>query len=455
MGRFSLGRPSIRIAGIGRFCPAFRRTRQDGSVLDPTLLREQPELLRDTLSRRGSGDLTVAAGRFDLVDQGWREMVHTVEQLKASRNAVSDAVKRAKQAGENADAFIAKGRQIGAEIAELEKKAAGLQGERDAVLYELPNILLPDVPGGGEDQNREIRSWGTPRASEGVKPHWEIGEALGIVDLARGAKVSGSGFVVFRGAGARLVRALMSWMLALHTGEHGYEEVWVPYLVSRQTMTGTGQLPKFEDDLYKVPDEDLFLIPTAEVPVTNLYRDEILDAARLPMALTAYTPCFRREAGSYGKDTRGLLRVHQFDKVELVRFCAPEDSPAQHELLTRQAESVLQALGLPYRVVLLAGGDTGVASAKTYDLEVWAPGVGKWLEVSSCSTFTDYQARRANIRYRPEGGGKPRFVHTLNGSGLAFPRTIAAILEHYQAPHGSVEVPAVLRPFMGGADRIG
>jgi seryl-tRNA synthetase len=424
-------------------------------VLDPALLREHPELLRDTLRRRGSADLSAATGQFEQVDQGWRAAIHAVEQLKAQRNTVSDAVKRAKQTGQSAEDSIRLGREIGQQIAELEKKAASLEGERDALLYQLPNILLPDVPSGGEDQNREIRAWGTPRPSDGVKPHWEIGEALGIINLARGAKISGSGFVVFRGAGARLVRALMNWMLALHTGEHGYEEVWVPDLVTRQTMTGTGQLPKFEDDLYKVPDEDLFLIPTAEVPITNLLRDEIIDAARLPLALTAYSPCFRREAGSYGKDTRGLLRVHQFDKVELVRFCAPEDSPVQHELLTQHAESVLQQLGLPYRVVLLAGGDTGVASAKTYDLEVWAPGVGRWLEVSSCSTFTDYQARRANIRYRPDGSGKPRFVHTLNGSGLAFPRTIAAILEHYQRPDGTVEVPSVLRSFMGGAEYLG
>jgi seryl-tRNA synthetase len=254
--------------------------------------------------------------------------------------------------------------------------------------------------------------------------------------------------------GARLVRALMNWMLTLHTTEHGYDEVWVPFLVNRTTMTGTGQLPKFEEDLYRVTADDLFLIPTAEVPVTNLLRDEIVDAARLPMGLTAYTPCFRREAGSHGKDTRGLLRLHQFDKVEMVRFCLPESSPEQHELLTRHAETVLERLGLPYRRVLLAGGDTGIASAKTYDLEVWAPGVGKWLEVSSCSTFTDFQARRSNIRYRPEGGGKPRFVHTLNGSGLAFPRTIAAILEHYQRPDGTVDVPDVLRPYLG-VDRIG
>jgi seryl-tRNA synthetase len=423
-------------------------------VLDPTLLREHPDALSDTLERRGSADLTAATDRFEFRDLKWREAVHAVEQLKARRNAVTDAVKRAKQAGESADALIAEGRQIGVEIAELEKTAAALDAERNELLYQLPNILLPDVPAGGEANNRELRHWGTPRPSAGVKPHWEIGEALGIIDLARGAKITGSGFVVFRGAGARLVRALMNWFLDVHTREHGYEEVWVPLLVNRQTMTGTGQLPKFEDDLYKVPDEDLFLIPTSEVPITNLLRDEIVDAAGLPMAMTAYTPCFRREAGSYGKDTRGIMRVHQFDKVELVRFSAPEDSPAQHALLTQHAESMLQRLGLPYRVMLLAGGDTGVASAKTYDLEVWAPGVGKWLEVSSCSTFTDYQARRANIRYRPDGGGKPRFVHTLNGSGLAFPRTIATILEHYQRPDGSVDVPEVLRPYFG-ADRIG
>jgi seryl-tRNA synthetase len=424
-------------------------------VLDPTLLREHPDALTDTLRRRGSADLNAATARFEAEDLRWRSAVHEVEQLKARRNEVSDSVKRAKQARENADTLIAEGRAIGELIAAKEVEVDRWQKAREELLYQLPNILLPDVPAGGEDCNIVLRTWGTPRPSDGVKPHWEIGEALGIIDFQAGAKITGSGFIVFRGAGAQLVRALMNWMLTLHTREHGYEEVWVPFLVNRATMTGTGQLPKFEDDLYKVPDEDLFLIPTAEVPVTNLLRDEILDAARLPMALTAYTPCFRREAGSYGKDTRGLLRVHQFDKVELVRFCAPEDSPVQHELLTRHAESVLQKLGLAYRVVLLAGGDTGVGSAKTYDLEVWAPGVGKWLEVSSCSTFTDFQARRANIRYRPEAGGKPRFVHTLNGSGLAFPRTLAAILENYLQPDGSVEVPEVLRPFLNDAKRIG
>jgi seryl-tRNA synthetase len=299
-----------------------------------------------------------------------------------------------------------------------------------------------------------VRSWGEPRPSDGVRPHWEIAAEHGLFDLERAAKISGSGFAVFRRDGARLVRALLNFFLDVHTGEHGYEEIWPPVLVNRASMTGTGQLPKFEDDAYRIADDDLYLIPTAEVPVTNLYRDEILDGADLPKSFCAYTPCFRREAGSAGKDTRGVLRMHQFDKVELVRYCAPEQSDAELATLLGHAESMLMRLGIPYRVKLLAAGDTGFSSAKTYDLEAWAPGVGAWLEVSSCSTFTDFQARRANIRYRPAKGEKPRFVHTLNGSGLAFPRTIACILEHYQQPDGSVLVPEVLRTYLG-SDRIG
>jgi seryl-tRNA synthetase len=313
----------------------------------------------------------------------------------------------------------------------------------------VPNVTLPDVPEGGEDDNVILRDWGTPRASAGLQPHWDVGARLGLFDLERGVKVSGSGFVVYRGQGARLVRALMNWFLDVHTGEHGYEEVWAPALVTRAAMTGTGQLPKFEDDAYAIAGDDLFLIPTAEVPVTNLYRDETLDAAQLPMGFCAYTPCFRREAGSAGKDTRGIQRLHQFDKVELVRYSTPEDSAAQLELLTGHAETLLQRLGLPYRVKLLAAGDTGFSSAKTYDLEVHAPGVDKWLEVSSCSVFTDFQARRANIRYRPAPKDKPRFVHTLNGSGLAFPRVIAAMLENFQQPDGSVALPEVLHAYAG------
>jgi seryl-tRNA synthetase len=285
-------------------------------------------------------------------------------------------------------------------------------------------------------------------------PHWEIGERLGLLDLPRGAKLSGSGFPVFVGAGARLARALIQFMLDLHVREHGYVEVAPPFLVRREIMQGTGQLPKFEDDLYRTATDDLFLVPTAEVPLTNLYRDEIVDAARLPIALAAYTPCFRREAGAAGKDTRGLLRVHQFDKVELVRFTAATESTAELERLTQHAETVLQRLELAYRVVLLAAGDTGFSAAKTYDLEAWAPGVGAWLEVSSASSFTDFQARRANIRSRRVRGDKPEFVHTLNASGVALPRTIAALLETRQQPDGSVTLPAALIPYMG-TDRLG
>jgi seryl-tRNA synthetase len=286
-----------------------------------------------------------------------------------------------------------------------------------------------------------------------VKPHWEIGAKLGIIDTERASKVSGSGFVFYRGAGTRLMRALLNFFMDVHSTEHGYEEVWPPQLVNRATMTGTGQLPKFEDDAYATRGDDMFLIPTAEVPVTNLYRDEIIDG-EMPMAFVAYSRCYRREAGSAGKDTRGILRTHEFDKVELVRYATPESSAEQLELLTRNAETILERLGIPYRRKLLAAGDTGFSSAMTYDLEAWAPGVGAWLEVSSCSNFTDYQARRANIRYRPAKGEKPRFVHTLNGSGLGFPRTVACILEHYQNDDGSVTVPEALRPYMG-TDRLG
>ncbi|HET7566047.1 MAG TPA: serine--tRNA ligase [Gemmatimonadaceae bacterium] len=418
-------------------------------MLDLKLVRDEADALRDALRRRGALDaLAPLVDRAVALERERRRLIQEVEERKAARNSASQEVARRKRAKENADDLIAETRALGDEIAQREAALTSADTELQQILLQLPNITLPSVPEGGESCNTIIRSWGTPRESEGVRPHWEVGEQLGILDLARGAKITGSGFIVFRGLGARLVRALMSFMLDVHTREHGYTETWVPFLVNRQAMTGTGQLPKFEDDAY-VTTDDLFLIPTAEVPVTNLYRDEVLEAAALPMGMTAYTPCFRREAGAHGKDTRGLIRVHEFDKVELVRYSTPEASEAQLELLTTQAESILQKLGLPYRVLLLAAGDTGFASAKTYDLEVWAPGVGKWLEVSSCSTFTDFQARRANIRYRPGAGERPRFVHTLNGSGLAFPRTIIAILEHYQRPDGTVTVPDVLRPYLG------
>jgi len=417
---------------------------------DARIFREQVELLRDAMRRRRKlDDLAPVLDRGVALELERRAVIQAVEERKAARNTSSQEVARRKKAGEAADDLIASGRELGEEIQRLENELARAEAELRDILLGVPNITLPDVPEGGEEANRIVRSWGTPRPADGVRPHWEIGEERGIIDLARGAKISGSGFIVFRGLGARLTRALMNFFIDVHVREHGYEEVWVPIVVNRASMTGTTQLPKFEDDMYALRDEDLFLVPTAEVPVTNLYRDEILESATLPRGFVAYTPCFRREAGAAGKDTRGLLRVHEFDKVEMVRYCTPEQGDEEHERLTRHAETLLERLGLPYRRVLLAAGDTGFGAARCYDLEVWAPGVGKWLEVSSCSTFVDFQARRANIRYRPSQGDKPRFVYTLNGSGLAFPRVIAAILEHYQQPDGSVTVPDVLRPYLG------
>jgi seryl-tRNA synthetase len=419
-------------------------------VHDLRMVRDNLASLREGMRRRGQlGALGPRIDRAEELDRDRRSLIQRADEQKAARNANSQEVARRKKARESADELIARTRALGDEIAALEQQLAAVEGELGDILIQLPNVPLADVPDGGEEANRVIRSWGTPRESEGVRPHWEVGEQLGILDLAAGATITGSGFIVLQRGGARLVRALMSFMLDLHTREHGYDEAWVPFVVNRETMTGTGQLPKFEDDAYRT-DDDLFLVPTAEVPVTNLLRGQILEASDLPRAITAYTPCFRREAGAAGKDTRGLIRVHQFDKVELVRFVTPESSPQELETLTGHAEHVLQLLGLPYRVLLLSAGDTGFSSAKTYDLEVWAPGVGKWLEVSSCSTFTDFQARRANIRYRPAPGEKPRFVHTLNGSGVAFPRTIIAILEHYQRPDGTVTIPEALRPYFGG-----
>lgn len=419
-------------------------------MLDIRLLRDDDAAVRDGLRRRGKLEsLGPVVDRAIAVDAERRSVIQAVEERKAARNAASQEVARRKKAGTDAADLIEQTRALGVEITRLESELAAAEAQLESLLYEVPNLTLADVPEGGEEDGRVLRSWGSPRESTGLKPHWDIGAALGLVDFARGAKITGSGFVVFRGRGARLTRALISLMIDEHVEHHGYEEVWVPFVVNRATATTTGQLPKFEDDMYAVREDDLFLVPTAEVPVTSLHRDETLDVAELPKAYVCYTPCFRREAGAHGKDTRGLLRVHQFEKVELVRLTTPEDASAQHELLTGHAEAILQKLELPYRVKVLAAGDTGFASGKTYDLEVFAPGVGTWLEVSSCSTFTDYQARRGNIRYRAGRGEKPRFVHTLNGSGLALPRTIAALLEHHQRPDGSVAVPEALRPYLG------
>ncbi len=413
-------------------------------------LRDQIGQLREAMRRRGKldvyGPILDEVETFDVLR---RRTIQAVEDLKARRNAATQEIGKLKAAKQDATAQMAAARAVGDEIGVLEVELGFTEQRLTDLLLGIPNITLPDVPEGDESQNRVVRSWGEPRATAGIKPHWEVGAALGILDLERGVKISGSGFVVYRGAGARLIRSFMNAMLDLHSGEFGYEELWVPVVVNRATMTGTGQLPKFEDDMYAVKDDDLFLIPTAEVPVTNLYRDEILDGTMLPRAFAAYSPCFRREAGSAGKDTRGVLRVHEFDKVELVRYCAPEQGEAELQLLLGHAEAVLQRLELPYRVLLLSAGDTGFASAKTYDLEVFAPGVGKWLEVSSISLFTDFQARRANIRFRPSPGEKPRFVHTLNGSALAFPRVFAALLEHHQRADGSVAVPEFLRRWFG------
>lgn len=418
------------------------------------MVREHIDALRAGMKRRGALDaLSPTIDRAVELDRSRRETIQAVEERKAARNAVTQQVGQRKRAGESADDLQLQSRALGEEISRLDRELADTESQLSAILLELPNVTLDEVPAGGEESNAVVRAWGTPREGARVSPHWEIGARLGLIDFERGAKISGSGFIVFRNKGARLVRSLMNLMLDVHTREHGYEETWVPVVVNRASMLGTAQLPKFEEDMYALKDEDAFLVPTAEVPVTNLYRDEILAESDLPKGLTAYSACFRREAGAAGKDTRGLLRVHEFDKVELVRYVTPETSAEQLELLTGHAEKILQLLELPYRVVRLASGDTGFASAHTYDLETYAPGVGKWLEVSSCSNFTDFQARRANIRYRPADGGKPRFIHTLNGSGLAFPRIIASILEHHQQEDGSVRVPAALSTYLG-AERL-
>ncbi len=423
-------------------------------MIDVRLLRQDPAGVRASLLRRGDPGLGDGLDAILEIDRSWRAVVAETERLKAERNAQNEEVAKRKRAKESADALLGQLKVSGEQVKALDAKARALEEALQNALLRIPNLPHAAAPTGGVEANRVLRSWGEPPRFEfAPKPHWEIAEALGLLDLARGAKLAGSGFPVFTGAGARLVRALLNLMLDLHTREHGYREVAPPYLVNRATLTGTGQLPKFEEDLYAVPRDDLFLIPTAEVPVTNLHRDEILEGAALPVATVAYTPCFRREAGAAGKDTRGLLRVHQFDKVELVRLCRPEQSDAEHELLTGHAEAVLRRLELPYRVVELATGDTGFSAARTYDLEVWAAGVGAWLECSSSSTFTDFQARRANIRFRPAPGAKPELVHTLNASGVAFARTIAALLENRQSADGTVSLPQALIPYFG-ADRL-
>ena len=419
-------------------------------MLDVRLVRHEPEAVRARLAVRGKPAETGA--QVDAVlalDAERRTLVSEGDERKARRNAVSAEVGARKRRGEDAGALVEEMRGVNDRIREVDTRLRELEAELDGLLLSIPNPPHESVPEGGEESNATVRTWGEKRTfSFTPRPHWEIAAELGMLDLAAGARIAGSGFPVYKAMGARLQRALIQLMLDLHTEEHGYVEVETPFVASRAAMTGTSQLPKFEDDAYRVESDDLFLIPTAEVPVTNIHREELLEPGRLPIAYTAYSPCFRREAGAAGKDTRGLLRLHQFDKVELVRFERPDDSEAALEQLTGHAERVLQLLELPYRVLLLAGGDLGFGSAKTYDLEVWAPGVDRWLEVSSCSLFRDFQARRAGIRFRPEAGAKPEFVHTLNGSGVALPRTVIAILENGQQEDGSVVVPQALRPYL-------
>jgi seryl-tRNA synthetase len=423
-------------------------------VIDIKLLRQDAGALRAALARRLDPGLAGTLDELDRLDRRRRELLAEVERIKAERNAASDEVARRKRAKEPAEELLATLKASGETVKRLDGETREVEAALDALLLTVPNLPLPEVPDGDASANVVVKEVGTrPSFSFTPKPHWDLGQALGLFDLARGAKVSGSGFPLFTGKGARLVRALKNFLLDLHTTEHGYTEIAPPLLVNRATMTGTGQLPKFEEDAYRSDADGLFLIPTAEVPVTNIHADEILDGAQLPITYCAFTPCFRREAGAAGKDTRGLIRVHQFDKVELVRFCLPEESAAEHEKMTRHAETVLEKLEIPYRRLALAAGDTGFASARTYDLEVWAAGVGTWLEASSASTFTDFQARRAGIRFRREAGAKPEFVHTLNASGVAFPRTIIALLENNQEADGSVRVPRALVPYLG-TDRL-
>ena len=422
-------------------------------MLDIRWLRAEPDVVKAALAKRDSA-LPQAVEEILVRDEARREAIGEANDLKAQRNTVSKQIGELKRAGEDASDIIDQTRTLGERISELD----GLIREADAFIRRslllIPNAPLERVPNGSEDDNEVLSTWGTPAAFEfEPRAHWTIGEELGILDMPRGSKISGSGFPVLVGPGARLQRGLINFFLDVHTTEHGYTEVRVPYLVNPESLTATGQLPKFSEESYALERDDLWLIPTAEVPVTNLHRDELLNVEHLPTRYTAYSPCFRREAGAAGKDTRGLLRVHQFDKVELVRYEMPERSLDALEELTREAETLLERLGLHYRRVLLATGDLGQSGAMTYDLEVWAPGVGKWLEVSSCTTFTDYQARRANIRFRRVQAEKPEYVHTLNGSGLALPRVIAALLETYQDADGSVSLPEVLHPYVG-AERL-
>ena len=435
-------------------------------MLDLAFVRANLELVEEKLKSRGQDPATLLGG-FRQLDAHRRERITEMEQLKAQRNKLSEEVARLKRSGQDATTIMEETRALKQKTDALEAAATEAEEQLRATLTSIPNLPHESIPVGmSEQDNVETKRWGAPPQFDfQPKPHWEIGEALGILDLERAAKLSGARFAVYWAAGARLERALINFMLDVHTREHGYTEVLPPFMVNSKSLYGTGQLPKFAADLFRCEDaegyqagvyrdNDHWLIPTAEVPVTNLYRDEVLDEAKLPIALAAYTPCFRSEAGSYGKDVRGIIRQHQFQKVEMVKFTTPEASYAEHEKLTANAEAILEKLDLPYRRMLLCTGDMGFSSAKTYDLEVWLPGQGLYREISSCSNFEAFQARRANIRYRPQGKSKTEFVHTLNGSGLAVGRTWVAIVENYQQADGSVRVPDALIPYMSGVQVI-
>ncbi|MDD2454497.1 MAG: serine--tRNA ligase [Aminobacteriaceae bacterium] len=422
-------------------------------MLDLRWIRSNPDEVRKSLADRNN-DMDI--GPLLAMDEEKRALLTETEDLKARRNEGSKKVGAAKARGEDAAPIMEEMRSLGERVKEIDARIAELDAGISDMLLSIPNRPHDSVPvGKDENDNPEVRRWGEPKSfAFEPKAHWDIGEALGILDFEKGASLSQSRFTVLKGMGARLERALLNFMLDLHTEKHGYREILPPFMVNSKTMTGTGQLPKFADDLYKCENDDLWLIPTAEVPLTNLHADEILEESMLPLFYTAYTPCFRREAGAYGRDVRGMLRQHQFDKVEMVKITTPEESYGELEKLTDNAEEVLRALGIPHRTICLCTGDMGFGSSKTYDVEVWLPSQDKYREISSCSNCEDFQARRMNTRFRPKDGGKLRFVHTLNGSGIAIGRTLIAVLENYQREDGSVEIPEVLVPYMGGATEI-
>lgn len=422
-------------------------------MLDIKFVRNNPDLVLEGLAKRGSD---ISLDEFLKLDAKRREKLVIVEQFKNTRNVVSQEVGKLKKAGQDAEVKQAEMRKVNQQIKDLDDEVRIIEEKLQEILLAIPNIPHESVPEGkDENDNQEIRRWGKPREFDfAPKPHWDLGEDLNILDFERGSKVTGARFSFYKGLGARLERALFNFMLDLHTREHGYTEIFPPFIVNGDSMLGTGQLPKFAEDMFKIEGLNYYLIPTAEVPVTNLYREEILSGEQLPIYHCAYSACFRAEAGAAGRDTRGLIRQHQFNKVELVKFSKPEDSFDELERLTENAEKVLQALGLPYRTILLCSGDMGFSSAKTYDLEVWLPSYNAYKEISSCSNFLDFQARRANIKYRPTPKSKPEFVHTLNGSGVAIGRALSAILENYQEADGSITVPPVLVPYMGGIEKI-